>query len=172
MGLGSGWHWLLILLVFVLLFGAGKISELMGDLAKGIKSFKKEMAEGGEEPAEPAKPEPTKVIEHTVEKPAQDDDQDRVEGPAQPEIGLAAAHTPRGLGFAARNPRPEAAHMFDIGWSELLVIIVVAIVVVGPKDLPRLMGTFGHYAGKLRRAAADFQRQFDEAMRDTRGRPR
>ncbi len=58
--------------------------------------------------------------------------------------------------------------MFDIGWSELLVIIVVAIVVVGPKDLPRLMGTFGRYAGKLRRAAAEFQRQFDEAMRDTR----
>ena len=71
MGLGSGWHWLLVLLVFVLLFGAGKISGLMGDLAKGIKSFKKEMAEGGEEPAGPAKPEPTKVIEHTVEKPAQ-----------------------------------------------------------------------------------------------------
>jgi sec-independent protein translocase protein TatB len=57
--------------------------------------------------------------------------------------------------------------MFDIGWSELLVIAVVAIVVVGPKDLPRLMRTFGHYAGKLRRAAADFQRQFEEAMRDT-----
>jgi sec-independent protein translocase protein TatB len=57
--------------------------------------------------------------------------------------------------------------MFDIGWSELLVIIVVAIVVVGPKELPRLMGTFGRYAGKLRRAAADFQRQFDEAMSDT-----
>ncbi|HEX2449426.1 MAG TPA: Sec-independent protein translocase protein TatB [Methyloceanibacter sp.] len=57
--------------------------------------------------------------------------------------------------------------MFDIGWSELLVIIVVAIVVVGPKDLPRLMGTFGHYAGKLRRAASDFQRQFNEAMRET-----
>ncbi len=57
--------------------------------------------------------------------------------------------------------------MFDIGWSELLVIIVVAIVVVGPKELPALLGTFGRYAGKLRRAAADFQRQFDEAMRDT-----
>jgi len=57
--------------------------------------------------------------------------------------------------------------MFDIGWSELLVILVVAIVVVGPKELPKLMGTFGHYAGKLRRAAADFQRQFNEALRDT-----
>ena len=58
--------------------------------------------------------------------------------------------------------------MFDIGWSEILVIVVVAIVVVGPKDLPRLMRTFGRYAGKLRRAAAEFQRQFDDAMRDTR----
>ena len=44
---------------------------------------------------------------------------------------------------------------------------MVAIVVVGPKDLPRLMRTFGHYAGKLRRAAADFQRQFEDAMRET-----
>jgi sec-independent protein translocase protein TatB len=56
--------------------------------------------------------------------------------------------------------------MFDIGWSELLVIAVVAIVVVGPKELPKLMRSFGFYAGKLRRAAADFRRQFDEAMRE------
>jgi sec-independent protein translocase protein TatB len=57
--------------------------------------------------------------------------------------------------------------MFDIGWSELLVIAVVAIVVVGPKDLPKLMRSFGFYAGKLRRAASDFQRQFEEAMRES-----
>jgi sec-independent protein translocase protein TatB len=47
------------------------------------------------------------------------------------------------------------------------VIAVVAIVVVGPKDLPPLMRTFGKYAGKLRRAASDFQRQFEDAMRET-----
>ena len=57
--------------------------------------------------------------------------------------------------------------MFDIGWSELLVIGVVAIIVVGPKDLPKLMRGIGHYAGKLRRSAADFQRQFEEAMRES-----
>lgn len=57
--------------------------------------------------------------------------------------------------------------MFDIGWSELLVIGVVAIVVVGPKELPRLMRTFGHYLGKVRHMAADFQRQFEEAVRDS-----
>ena len=57
--------------------------------------------------------------------------------------------------------------MFNIGWSELLLIAVVAIIVVGPKELPRLMRTFGHYAGKLRRAAADFQRQFEDAMQES-----
>ena len=57
--------------------------------------------------------------------------------------------------------------MFDIGWSELLVIAVVAIVVVGPKELPKLMRSIGHYGGKLRRAAGDFQRQFEEAMRES-----
>jgi sec-independent protein translocase protein TatB len=57
--------------------------------------------------------------------------------------------------------------MFDIGWSELLVIGVVAIIVVGPKDLPKLMRGIGFYAGKLRRAASDFQRQFEEAMRES-----
>ena len=67
MGFGSVWHWLLVILVLVLLFGVGKISGLMGDLAKGIKSFKKEMAEGDSEseaaPAPEPKPAP-KVIEH------------------------------------------------------------------------------------------------------------
>ena len=57
--------------------------------------------------------------------------------------------------------------MLDIGWSELLVIAIVAIVVVGPKDLPKLMRTFGFYAGKVRRMAADFQRQFQEAMAES-----
>jgi sec-independent protein translocase protein TatB len=57
--------------------------------------------------------------------------------------------------------------MFDIGWSELLVIAIVAIVVVGPKELPKLMRTFGHYTGKVRRAAGDFQRQFENAMRES-----
>jgi sec-independent protein translocase protein TatB len=57
--------------------------------------------------------------------------------------------------------------MLDIGWSEILVIAIVAIIVVGPKDLPKMMRTIGFYAGKLRRAAADFQRQFEEAMAES-----
>ncbi len=57
--------------------------------------------------------------------------------------------------------------MLDIGWSELLLIAVVAIVIVGPKELPKLMRTFGFYAGKIRRTAADFRRQFDDAMAES-----
>ena len=57
--------------------------------------------------------------------------------------------------------------MFEIGWSELLVIAVVAIVVVGPKELPRMMRTFGSYMGKVRRMVGDFQRQFDEVVRES-----
>ena len=57
--------------------------------------------------------------------------------------------------------------MLDIGWSELLVVAIVAIVVVGPKDLPKLMRTIGFYVGKARRMAADFQRQFNEALAES-----
>ncbi len=57
--------------------------------------------------------------------------------------------------------------MLDIGWSELLVVAIVAIVVVGPKDLPKLMRTVGFYAGKARRMAADFQRQFNEVVAES-----
>lgn len=56
--------------------------------------------------------------------------------------------------------------MFEIGWSELLVIGVVLIVVVGPKDLPRMLRTFGRATTQMRRMAGDFRRQFDEALRE------
>ncbi len=45
MGFGSIWHWVIVLLIVVLLFGSGKISNIMGDVAKGIKAFKKGMKE-------------------------------------------------------------------------------------------------------------------------------
>ncbi len=64
--MGLSWsHILIVLVLFVLLFGRGKISELMGDVAQGIKSFKKGMAEDDE----PAKAPEPKVIEHKEEAP-------------------------------------------------------------------------------------------------------
>jgi sec-independent protein translocase protein TatB len=55
--------------------------------------------------------------------------------------------------------------MFDLGWSELLIVGVAALIVVGPKDLPRMLRTLGQYAGKARSIAREFQRSMDEAAR-------
>jgi sec-independent protein translocase protein TatB len=56
--------------------------------------------------------------------------------------------------------------MFDIGWGELVVIGIVALVVIGPKELPGVVRTIGQSIAKLRRMASDFQSQFNEAMRE------
>lgn len=61
MGSFSIWHWLIVLVVVLLLFGRGKIPELMGDVAKGIKSFKKGMSE---EDAAATKDADGKTVEH------------------------------------------------------------------------------------------------------------
>ncbi|ASY62833.1 Twin-arginine translocation protein TatB [Sinorhizobium sojae CCBAU 05684] len=56
--------------------------------------------------------------------------------------------------------------MLDIGWTELVVIAIVLIVVVGPKDLPPMLRAFGRMTAKMRGMAGDFRRQFDEALRE------
>jgi len=56
--------------------------------------------------------------------------------------------------------------MFDLSWTELLVVAVVAIIIVGPKDLPRALRSVGRWTGKAKRMARDFRRQFDEALRE------
>jgi sec-independent protein translocase protein TatB len=56
--------------------------------------------------------------------------------------------------------------MFDIGWSELVVIGIVALIAIGPKELPGVLRALGQWAGKIRRMASEFQSQFQEAMRE------
>ena len=56
--------------------------------------------------------------------------------------------------------------MFDIGWAELMVVAVILIVVVGPKDLPRMLRTFGKVTSQMRSMASDFRKQFDEALKE------
>ena len=58
------------------------------------------------------------------------------------------------------------AFIFDVGWGELVLIGVVALIVFGPKELPVVLRTFGQYMTKIRRMAAEFQSQFQEAMRE------
>jgi sec-independent protein translocase protein TatB len=56
--------------------------------------------------------------------------------------------------------------MFDFSWSELLLIGVVALIFIGPKELPGVLRTLGQWMTKIRRMAGDFQNQFHDAMRE------
>ena len=80
MGSFSMWHWLIVLAIVLLLFGRGKIPELMGDVAKGIKSFKKGMADDSDDVPPPAKPAQRIEQRDTVEQPAKAHDEQKLDG--------------------------------------------------------------------------------------------
>jgi sec-independent protein translocase protein TatA len=80
MGSMSLWHWIIVIAVVLLLFGRGKISELMGDVAQGIKAFKKGMTEDEVAKAEPPKTEPVKTIDHQAAQPAESQPETRKVG--------------------------------------------------------------------------------------------
>jgi sec-independent protein translocase protein TatB len=65
-----------------------------------------------------------------------------------------------------RVRRSENFVMFELDWGKLVVIAIVALVVIGPKDLPAALRTLGQWTAKLRRMASEFQSQFHEAMRE------
>ncbi|MGB3866686.1 MAG: twin-arginine translocase TatA/TatE family subunit [Xanthobacteraceae bacterium] len=67
MGSLSIWHWIVVIAIVLLLFGRGKISDLMGDVAQGIKAFKKGMQDDDKAPE---KPEPVKTIDHGAQSQA------------------------------------------------------------------------------------------------------
>jgi sec-independent protein translocase protein TatB len=56
--------------------------------------------------------------------------------------------------------------MFEISWSELLILAIVTLIFVGPKELPVFLRTLGRYAGSIKRQANEFRSQFDAAMRE------
>ena len=70
MGSLSIWHWLIVIVVVLLLFGRGKIKDLMGDMAEGIKAFKKGMSEDEVAKTEPPKTEPIKTIDQSPQTTA------------------------------------------------------------------------------------------------------
>ncbi len=57
--------------------------------------------------------------------------------------------------------------MFDIGWSEMAVIAVIALLIIGPKDLPRVLRVAGQWAGKARRVAREFQGNIEQLVRES-----
>ena len=86
MGSMSLWHWIVVIGVVLLLFGRGKISELMGDVAQGIKAFKKGMSEDDSAKddtpkIEPGKTEAVKTLDHAAADPAASGTKSREEAP-------------------------------------------------------------------------------------------
>ena len=71
MGSMSIWHWIIVIAVILLLFGRGKISDLMGDVAQGIKAFKKGMSEDDTAKVDSNKSEPVKTIDNQAGKTAE-----------------------------------------------------------------------------------------------------
>lgn len=57
--------------------------------------------------------------------------------------------------------------MFEISWSELLILGIATLIFVGPKELPVFLRTIGRYTGMIRKQAAEFRAQFDEALRES-----
>ena len=57
--------------------------------------------------------------------------------------------------------------MFDVGWPELVVILIVALLVIGPRDLPKALYTMGKWLRAARRVTSDFQRHVDDMMRES-----
>ncbi len=57
--------------------------------------------------------------------------------------------------------------MFDIGWPEMAVVAVIALIIIGPKDLPRILRYAGRWAGKARKVANEFRRNFDDMVRES-----
>ena len=74
MGGLSLWHWLVVGIVILLLFGKGRFSDMMGDVAKGIKSFKKGMTDDDDKKGEPKRIEGDRTVDATPERTAQPED--------------------------------------------------------------------------------------------------
>ena len=171
----SIWHWIVVIAVVLLLFGRGKISDLMGDVAQGIKSFKKGMQDDDkapEKPAEPGRPSIT-MRRRRRRRRGRMSAARRSDQASRTGVGLKTPIEKRrdqpqilldGLG-RGRLARAEE-FMFDIGWSELVVIAVVALIAIGPKELPGVLRMVGQWMGKARKMAGEFQGQFQEAMRE------
>ena len=178
MGSLSVWHWLMFLAVALLMFGgSGKISSIMGDVAKGIKSFKKGMSED-EETAKKDEPRQGRALEVSRRRCGQARGAASGRRGQQGRLERQGLTSRRGLSGRLVRRRPAGRRsfarerhwvelMFDITSSKLLILGIVALLVIGPKDLPALLRTIGKYMGIIKRQAAEFRAQFDEAMRES-----
>ena len=122
------WQIAIVVVLVVLLFGRGKISSLMGDVAKGIKSFKKGMSDN-----------PDQSTSTTSSKETSNKDQ---------------------------NSENKQYTMPQIGWFEILIVVVLAILIIGPKDFPVMLKKMGGWIGSIKRYFNEIQKDVTD-MKNT-----
>ena len=119
----SFWQIAIVVVLVVLLFGRGKISSLMGDVAKGIKSFKKGMS-------------------------SEDNNKENIDSPENKDEDSETQN--------------KYLIMPQIGWFEILIIVVIAILVIGPKDFPVVLKKIGNWIGSTKRYFSSIQNKMNE----------
>ena len=113
------WQIAIVVVLVVLLFGRGKISSLMGDVAKGIKSFKKGMSDS------------TDSTNSTPKDITSDEDQ---------------------------NSEKKQFTMPQIGWFEILIVVILAVLIIGPKDFPVMLRSIGGWVSSFKKYFSDIQK--------------
>ncbi|MBM3572117.1 MAG: twin-arginine translocase TatA/TatE family subunit [Alphaproteobacteria bacterium] len=103
MGFGSIWHWLVVLLIVLVLFGAGKIPRLMGDLAKGVKAFKSGLKDEDEKGAADAAAQPPAPAGATAQAAAAQPAAQPGQTVPPPQVAAATQAAPQPAGPTVRN---------------------------------------------------------------------
>ena len=143
----SIWHWLIVLVVVVLIFGTKKLRNVGQDLGGAVKGFKEGMKGAEARPTRPSRR--------------------RSAAAADPRADHRRRGQERQGGLASDALRPRDAHadrMFDIGFCEIVVIAVVALIVIGPEKLPKMARTLGHLFGRLQRYVNDVKADINREM--------
>ena len=143
MGSFSIWHWLIVLLIVVLVFGTKKLKNIGSDLGGAVKGFKDGVKDGG------------RVERNAGRAAAAGHDQQGEPTPTR--------------STSRRRPSPEVAGsvlpgMIDFGFDKIALIGAVALIVIGPEKLPRVARTVGHLLGKAQRYVADVKAEVNRSI--------
>ena len=146
MGSFSIWHWLIVLLIVVLIFGTKKLKNIGSDLGGAVKGFKDGVRDGTATPGRPGS------ADRSRSAPTRALDPNTVDVEAKTQVQLIA-----------RSERVRA-RMIDFGFDKLALIGAVALIVIGPEKLPRVARTVGTLLGKAQRYVADVKAEVNRSI--------
>jgi Tat protein translocase TatB subunit len=144
MGSFSIWHWLIVLLIVVMVFGTKKLKNMGSDLGGAVKGFKDGMKDGSAAPDD-------KAAAPAARWPTRQRRQDHHRRRSQAEVLKPC-------------PKPAYPGVIDLGISKMALIGAVALIVIGPEKLPRVARTVGTLLGKAQRYVADVKAEVSRSM--------